>query len=989
MVVEFLQLLISSTPGPAVAMPIPGSFPLSENQVRGFGLSGNSGTRRLSTSLEIQPGPAGTIPLVAMFEGEISWVGDKVALDPVRRDGTYFVTARAGLLLKVSPVVGFRRAMSGNPDYPLELPVPFWVVYEGATPEVSLLDQGAIERYEVLDSFAFNSDTLPPGHQILLDDLAADLLLDTSLKARLEGHTDLEGDSAFNLDLGIRRALALSRYLESKGLDPQRMIVNTFGETRLRALNPPDRDAAAVNRRVEIHLVSSADVQVRAGADIGSADNGVKITMLDPSGYWLDPLELALRLRPDLDTHPLAALHDPLSPVISSGTVRCVSPNPVNDGAADQGATFSFHGSLGEAIANAEEADTVWICTGYAPAFVDLGTLGGLLIDCPMSIVGKPDTNTARPRILKSGDGTPLIKLVPPAERGEYGVRILGITGYNEQIYTGAAIEAQGVRNVHIGRCEFIGFQSDGDGGAVSFHNCRKVLIEDCSFRLNSARKGGAIFAEDCRELVITGAPCPNLDSLLVSEDLLPATFLPDSIPGAVPGVPEALGGIGFDSLFINQGATEGGGAVALLNCSFRISHTYFVNNSAGGDGYGGAVGIQLFDSSLEAVENSVERCVFAANSANDGGGICAVGRFDDKRTRAGLLHVVVGGGHVRIHENAIHGNSAIRSGGGLHLLPGHYYVGRNRIAQNSAFRNGGGITCLGRCNAELDGNLILHNKMDRKDTDEPPGGGAGIYATFFTGQDHTTITLRNNRVIANQSTEDGGGLRATCGTRVILEGGNLFKDNIAFLNGGAISTNDAHLTIGPSNRFESNKTKPGPAGYHQGGDGGAIYCAGDFPSSGPLRNFFFGACVSDGSLLDISGSPSDKVSFVGNEAMQHGAAIYVFQQVDINFPNFIGTLRRVVIQNCDFNENRSLEELIVGAEHYSGSALVLDGLTRWLHLLNHGFGDFYVLRDLSLTLAQGVGVYLLNSAEVERTNVTVQVTPGSITIRDELIINR
>jgi peptidoglycan-associated lipoprotein len=67
----------------------------------------------------------------------------------------------------------------------------------------------------------------------------------------LEGHCDERGDSAFNMQLGDRRARRVKAYLIATGVDPDRLImVVSHGE--LRPLDPRHTsDAWRKNRRVE------------------------------------------------------------------------------------------------------------------------------------------------------------------------------------------------------------------------------------------------------------------------------------------------------------------------------------------------------------------------------------------------------------------------------------------------------------------------------------------------------------------------------------------------------------------------------------------------------------------------------------------------------------------------------------------------------------------------------------------------------------------
>jgi hypothetical protein len=315
-VLDLIQSVLPALSPKVASMPTPTDFLLESNQIIPFGLSGGLGQRHFQAALEITVGPTGRIPLQAMFSGQVSWVGQNIALDPPRTDGTRFITQQPGLLLKVIPQVGFQRALIVNPDYPLEHPMPFWVVYEGAEPDPLLTDQSPLERFDTVDFFAFDSAVIPDGSEELLNRIVSELLANPSLKVHFEGHTDIEGDANYNLNLGRQRAEALGNYLHSKGILLDRITIDTKGENQPKKSNPLNTIEAGINRRVEVYVLASFTHKVEPGDSIGFVSDKVTITVLDPLAYYLDPLNLVLRLQPDLRDHPLSAYADPLAPIV-------------------------------------------------------------------------------------------------------------------------------------------------------------------------------------------------------------------------------------------------------------------------------------------------------------------------------------------------------------------------------------------------------------------------------------------------------------------------------------------------------------------------------------------------------------------------------------------------------------------------------------------------------------------------------------------------
>ena len=81
------------------------------------------------------------------------------------------------------------------------------------------------------------------------------------VKLEIASHTDSRGSGTSNQDLSERRAQAVVRYLESKGVNNSLLVANGFGENRLKnrcadGVSCTERDHA-VNRRTEFRLINN------------------------------------------------------------------------------------------------------------------------------------------------------------------------------------------------------------------------------------------------------------------------------------------------------------------------------------------------------------------------------------------------------------------------------------------------------------------------------------------------------------------------------------------------------------------------------------------------------------------------------------------------------------------------------------------------------------------------------------------------------------
>ncbi len=104
--------------------------------------------------------------------------------------------------------------------------------------------------------FATASDVILPDSAPLLDQVGSVILEHDELKhLRVEGHTDDQGDDAYNLNLSDRRAKSVMRALIERGVQSERLTAVGYGETKPIADNKKPAGRAQ-NRRVEFIIVA-------------------------------------------------------------------------------------------------------------------------------------------------------------------------------------------------------------------------------------------------------------------------------------------------------------------------------------------------------------------------------------------------------------------------------------------------------------------------------------------------------------------------------------------------------------------------------------------------------------------------------------------------------------------------------------------------------------------------------------------------------------
>ncbi len=99
--------------------------------------------------------------------------------------------------------------------------------------------------------FAYDSNDLTSADTRLLMVHAKYMLDHTDLKLRIAGHTDERGSREYNIALGERRALAVKRFLESKGVPASRMYTISYGKEQAVDLGSNEQ-AWSQNRRATL-----------------------------------------------------------------------------------------------------------------------------------------------------------------------------------------------------------------------------------------------------------------------------------------------------------------------------------------------------------------------------------------------------------------------------------------------------------------------------------------------------------------------------------------------------------------------------------------------------------------------------------------------------------------------------------------------------------------------------------------------------------------
>jgi len=106
--------------------------------------------------------------------------------------------------------------------------------------------------------FDYKSDIINPVFHSQIENISKALLANPKSIVKINGHADNTGPEMYNLDLSMRRSLAVKKMLLQKGIGSERVKLAFFGESNPVASNMTV-SGRMKNRRVEMLVVSAVD----------------------------------------------------------------------------------------------------------------------------------------------------------------------------------------------------------------------------------------------------------------------------------------------------------------------------------------------------------------------------------------------------------------------------------------------------------------------------------------------------------------------------------------------------------------------------------------------------------------------------------------------------------------------------------------------------------------------------------------------------------
>lgn len=128
---------------------------------------------------------------------------------------------------------------------------------------VERVGEGIVVEFNSNILFGYDQSSLSDEARKNLDKLVVVLNSYAETDIEIQGHTDSRGTEAYNQNLSVQRAGAVSHYLSQKGISRSRLVVRGFGENSPRYDNST-ADGRSLNRRVEFLITANEKMKADA-----------------------------------------------------------------------------------------------------------------------------------------------------------------------------------------------------------------------------------------------------------------------------------------------------------------------------------------------------------------------------------------------------------------------------------------------------------------------------------------------------------------------------------------------------------------------------------------------------------------------------------------------------------------------------------------------------------------------------------------------------
>lgn len=134
--------------------------------------------------------------------------------------------------------------------------------------KVERVGEGIVVEFNSNVLFAFDKSNLSEDAKTNLNKLVKVLNSYPDTDIEVQGHTDSKGSVSYNQNLSVRRANAVSGYLDSNGIKASRITVKGFGES-IPKYDNATAEGRTQNRRVEFLITANEKMKAEAAKEAG------------------------------------------------------------------------------------------------------------------------------------------------------------------------------------------------------------------------------------------------------------------------------------------------------------------------------------------------------------------------------------------------------------------------------------------------------------------------------------------------------------------------------------------------------------------------------------------------------------------------------------------------------------------------------------------------------------------------------------------------
>jgi len=134
--------------------------------------------------------------------------------------------------------------------------------------KVERVGEGIVVEFSSNVLFAFDKSNLSEDAKTSLNKLVKVLNSYPDTDIEVQGHTDSKGSVSYNQTLSVRRANAVSDYLDNNGIKASRITIKGFGES-LPKYDNATAEGRTQNRRVEFLITANEKMKAEAAKEAG------------------------------------------------------------------------------------------------------------------------------------------------------------------------------------------------------------------------------------------------------------------------------------------------------------------------------------------------------------------------------------------------------------------------------------------------------------------------------------------------------------------------------------------------------------------------------------------------------------------------------------------------------------------------------------------------------------------------------------------------